>query len=98
VKSRGKIGQRTRGGGAHRKAAAAAMVARLAVRSCRGIDAGTDERSTVRGMMARGVLRGKRGGGDATGAAALGDTPFKWHVENRGGGGDLAVMMPRAVE
>jgi hypothetical protein len=86
VKSRGEIGRRTRGDGAHCEAAAAAMAARLAVRRGRGIDAGTDERSTVRGGTARGVLRGKRGGGDETGVAASGDAPFKWHVENRGRG------------
>jgi hypothetical protein len=36
------IGRRTWGGGAHREAAATAMVARLVARSGRGMDAGVD--------------------------------------------------------
>jgi hypothetical protein len=84
--SRGEIGRRTRGGGAHHEATAAAMAAQLAARSGRGVDAGTDERSTARGGTVRGALRGKRGGGDETGAAASGGALFKWRAENRGRG------------
>jgi hypothetical protein len=86
VRSRGKIGWRTRGGGAHREVAAATMAARLAARSGRGMDAGANERSMMRGGMARGVPRGKGGGGDETGTEALGGAHFNRHVENRGGG------------
>jgi hypothetical protein len=53
-----------------------AMAARLAARSDRGVDAGADERSTARGGTTWGALRGKRGGGDETGAAASGGTPL----------------------
>jgi hypothetical protein len=45
------------------------------------MDAGADERST-----ARGALRGKRGGGDETGATASGGAPFKRRAKNRGRG------------
>jgi hypothetical protein len=86
VTSRGEIGRRTRGGGAHREAAAATMTARLAARSGRGMDVGVDERSTVRGGLARGALRGMRGGGDETGTAASGGAPFEQRAENRGRG------------
>jgi hypothetical protein len=51
VRSRGEIGRRTRGGGAHREAAVVAMVAQLAARSGQGEHAGVDERSTVRGAL-----------------------------------------------
>jgi hypothetical protein len=56
VRTRGEIGRRTRGGGAHREAVTAAMVARLAARSGRDVDVGADERSTTRGGTARGAL------------------------------------------
>jgi hypothetical protein len=85
VRSRGEIRRRTRGGGAHREAAAVAMVARLAARSGRGMDAGMDERSMMRGGTTRCVLRGKRGGGNETSAAASGGTPFKRRAKSRGG-------------
>jgi hypothetical protein len=56
VRSRGEIGRRTQGGGAHREAVAAVMAAQLATRSSRGVDAGVDERSMARGGTARGSL------------------------------------------
>jgi hypothetical protein len=61
------------------------------------VDAGTDERSTARSGTARGVLRGKRGGGDETGTVASGGTPFKWRAENRGRRGPMG-RTPRSVE
>jgi hypothetical protein len=69
VRSRGEIGWRTRGGGAHCEATTTAMAARLAARSSRGMDASTDEWSTEMGGTARDVLRRKRGVGDEMGAA-----------------------------
>jgi hypothetical protein len=92
-----KLGRETRGGRAHHKAAVAAMAARLAARSGRGVDAGVDERSTVRGGTAQGALRGKRGDGDETGAAASGGASFERCAENRGRGGST-VRTPHGVE
>jgi hypothetical protein len=40
------------------------------------VDAGVDERSTVRGGTARGALRGRRGGGDETGVTTSGGAPL----------------------
>jgi hypothetical protein len=76
------------------------MVAWLAASSGRGVDAGADERSTVRGGTARGALRRKRGG-DEMGAAASGGAPFKRRAENRGRGGrngGPTVRTPRGTE
>jgi hypothetical protein len=87
VRSRGEIGRRTRGGGAHREAAAAAMAAQLAVRSGRGVDVGADEWSTTRGGIAQGELRGRRG---RNGRGGIGRRPFsgRRHVsEERDGWG-----------
>jgi hypothetical protein len=56
VRSIGEVRRRTRGGGAHGEAAAVAMAAWLAARSGRGVDAGMDERSTMRVGMAQGAL------------------------------------------
>jgi hypothetical protein len=73
VRSIGETEQRTWGGGAHREATVAA---RLAARSGHGVDAGADQRSMVRGGTTRGAPRGKRGGGDETGAMASCGTPL----------------------
>jgi hypothetical protein len=94
VRSKGEIGRRTRGGRAHCEATVAAMAARLAARSGRGVDVGADEWSTARGGTARGALRGKGGGGDETGTVASGGAPLVasgTRVRRGMGGGGVPV-------
>jgi hypothetical protein len=76
VRSGGRFGRRTQGGGAHHEAAVAAMAAQQAARSGHGVGAGADERSKVRGGMPHGALRGKNGGGDETGRGGIRRCPF----------------------